>query len=428
MRILKLLILLQLMIFQLLTGQELVDGIVATVADKAILLSEVNNMATQMALQQNIDISKNKLAFVSLRKKVLQSMIDQNVLLLKAEDDTIVVEDEAIDSYLDQQLNYLISQAGSREKLAEIYGLPFTEIKRNLREEVEKNMKIERLRQQWFANIKVSRKEVEEFFTLYKDSLPKQEETVDISHILKSPTPSDSASLIALSKIKKIAEELKNGKSFEELAKQYSEDPASAVNGGSLGWSDRGTFVPEFEEVAFELKKGEVSDVVQTQFGYHIIKLNDRQGERINVSHILVRVTTTDADEQRTIQFLDSLRSAIIEGKISFEEAAVQFSDDPNAKQDKGHLGEYVVSEFKIKEFLNVLKTMQEGEISSPFKTEFGIHIVKLHKRIPARELDLNKDYDKIYQMAKNYKGQREFSFWIEELKKEYPIEIKMNL
>jgi peptidyl-prolyl cis-trans isomerase SurA len=413
---------------QIFYGQDLIDGIVATVGDKAILMSEVNTLASQVAIQNKINIQQNPMAWKQIQREVLQNLIQQKILLLKAEEDTITVADEEVDQYLQQQLDYLVSQAGSKEKLEQIYGMNFNQIKRNLRREVKNNMTIERLRQKWISELKISRKEVEEFYKTFKDSLPQQEETVDISHILRVPTPSEEALRKAYDKAFGILKQLKEGADFAELAKKYSEDPASAARGGDLGWANRGTFVKEFEEVAFSLKKGEISGIVQSQFGYHIIQLLDRQGEKIHTRHILIQVHVTPEDEKHTIQFLDSLRKEILAGHISFEKAAEKYSDDPNVSKDRGHLGEYVLKELKIPQFKDVLDTLKIGEISRPFKTDFGYHIIRLNRRTKARKLELTKDWDKIYRIAKNYKAQREFPLWIEELKKEYPIEIKISI
>ncbi|MCK5076842.1 MAG: peptidyl-prolyl cis-trans isomerase, partial [Calditrichia bacterium] len=169
-------------------------------------------------------------------------------------------------------------------------------------------------------------------------------------------------------------------------------------------------------------------DVVQSQFGFHIIKLLERQGERINTAHILIKLEVTEADKRKTAIELNGYREKIISDEKTFEEIAIELSEDPNVAKDKGHLGEYIVSEFKIKEFAKAVKTMKEGDISYPLATEFGVHIIRLNKSIPERKLNLHDDWDKISKIAMQYEQQSFLEAWIIELKNDYPIEIKADL
>lgn len=409
-------------------GQQLIDGVAAVIGDQVVLISEVNMMTQQYAMQNRIDISKNPELTNQISQSMLNTLIEQKVMLLKAKDDTIKVADEEIDSYLQNQMDYMIQQAGSKEKLVEYYGMPMVQIKKHFRKDTENQMTIQRLKQQKIATIKQSRKEIENFYTTYKDSLPDIEATVDISHILLTPQPSDSATKLTYQKIVNIKQMISSGKSFEELAKDFSQDPGSAVRNGDLGWTDRGSFVPEFEEAAFSLEPGEISDPVQSQFGFHIIKLIERQGERIHTAHILIKLEVTEEDKRKTAIKLNELREKIIAGEKTFEEVALEYSEDPNVEKDKGLLGEYIVSEFKIKEFAKAVKNMQVGDISYPLSTEFGIHIIRLNQSNPSRKLDLQKDWEKILKISLNFKQQSFLENWINELKKEYPIEIKTDL
>lgn len=413
--------------FHGLAAQELVDGVAAYVGDKAILLSELNMMAVQIAMQRKINPQSNPKVWNDIQMEVLDNLIKQNLLLLKAEEDTITVEAEEVDHYLNEQLDYLTNQAGGKEKLEQIYGMNYTELKRTIRKEVEKNLTIEKYRQKWLSKLTLSRKEVEEFYNTYKDSLPGQEETVDISHILKIPEPSEESLKRAYDRASEILNQLRNGADFGEMAMKYSEDIGTKKRGGDLGWAVRGTFVPEFEEVAFKLHPNEISDIVQTQFGFHIIQLLERQGEKIHARHILIQVNTEQSDEERTIRFLDSLRSEIMAGNISFEEAALKYSDDPNVEKDKGRLGEYVVKEFRIPEFMDAIKNVKEGEITPPIRTEYGYHLIRVNKKTSARKLELVNDWDKIYNIARNFKAQQEFEKWVEQLKEQYPIRLLLN-
>lgn len=221
---------------------------------------------------------------------------------------------------------------------------------------------------------------------------------------------------------------LQDGADFGELAKQYSEDPGTAARGGDLGFVNRGDFVKEFEEVAFGLNEGEYSDIVQTQFGFHIIQLLEKKGEKIHARHILVQLKPTQKDEQLVIDKLNGIRDSLISGEATFDEMALKYSDDPNVKEDKGHLGKYRTDSFQIKAFETVCDTLSPGEISHPFRTEFGYHIVKLNGREEERKVSLKKDWQQIEELALQFKKEHEFKKWLASLREEIPVEIKINL
>ncbi len=251
---------------------------------------------------------------------------------------------------------------------------------------------------------------------------------MDISHILIQVNPSEGSIQEAYTKIYRIKDSLDAGGDFAELAKQYSEDPGSASRGGDLGFVSRGDLVKEFEEVAFSLDEGEYSDIVQTQFGFHIIQLLERQGEKIHVRHILVQLQPTQKDEQQIVQKLNGIRDSIINGEAEFEGMALEYSDDPNVQQDKGHLGKYRTDSFQIEAFETVCNSLESGEISHPFRTDFGYHIVKLHDRQESRMVSLKKDWQQIEQLALEYKREQEFKDWLASLRETIPIDVKINL
>jgi len=181
----------------------------------------------------------------------------------------------------------------------------------------------------------------------------------------------------------------------------------------------------EYEEAAFALKEGEISDVVQTQVGLHIIQLVERRGEKIRTRHILIRLQPTVDDEKRIINQLQSIREEIING-ANFDSLALLYSDDENVDNDKGHLGVWEVEKLAIPAFKEEIKKLKEGEISAPFKTEFGYHILRLNSRQEARPLSIEDDWEQIQQLALNYKMEKEYVKWIELIKKEVPIEYRV--
>lgn len=411
-----------------LSAQQLFDGIAAIVGDEIVLVSDINALITSYAFQNQIDISRQPDLYQKLGEDFLHRLIDQKLLIIKADEDTIKADEDRVDQYLNQQMEYMIKQAGSEQKLEEYYSTPLFKIKSDLRKEISNQMRISILREKRFSNIKISRKEVEQFYQEFQDSLPKMKASVDISHILMQVTPSENSIREAYQKIQEIQNKLKEGQDFATLARQYSEDPGSAANGGVLGFVSRGTLVKEFEEAAFALNEGQISDIVQTQFGFHIIQLIERQGERINVRHILIQVKPTAEDEKKVIDKLNQIRQTVMKGDSTFEEMALKYSADPNVQKDRGSLGVFEEGGFQIKEFETAIKNLKVGEISDPFKTEFGYHIVLLNARKEARQFSLKEDWEQLEQWALQHKREKEFNNWLTQLRSEIPVVIKIDI
>jgi peptidyl-prolyl cis-trans isomerase SurA len=407
-------------------GQQLADGIAAIIGKEIVLRSEVDQMARSYAVQNKINIANNPTILNKILSNVFERLLEQKILLVKAVEDTITVDDRDVDQRVEQHIKYMIDQVGSEEKLEEAFNNPIKKIRRDLRKETVDRLKVDMLRRTKFANVKVSRREVEKFYKTYKDSLGEIKETVDISHILKQIKPSEESKSEAKEKLNKIIEMVNNGENFEELAKRYSQDPGSGSRGGDLGFTKRGDFVKEFEEVAFALDEGEVSDIVETQFGFHIIKLIEKRGEKIRTRHILIQVQPTANDAKKTYDELDKIRKQIIEG-AKFDEMALSNSDDENVYKDNGKLGLFESDDLKIPEFKEEVSKLKIGEISHPFQTQYGYHIVKLNSRNEKRKVTLENDWERISEMALNIKVDKEYKKWIESLKKDIPIEIRAS-
>jgi len=407
-------------------AQQLIDGVAAVVGNEIVLKSEVDQYVQSYIIQNKLNVRNNNALLKELEADVLNRLIEQKILLTKADEDTIIADQRDVDRRVDEQIRYLIQQVGSEEKLEEAFQSPIKQIRRDMHKEVEDRLKVETLRRNKFQTVTVSRREVEIFYQNYQDSLPPMPETVDISHILLQIKPGGDSQAAALEKIVMIKDKLAAGEDFAKLAKEYSEDPASAERDGDLGFTKRGDFVKEFEEVAFELQPGQISDIVQSQFGYHIIKLTERRGEQIRTSHILIRLTPTEEDERIIVQKLNDIRQDILDG-ASFDSMAVQYSDDENAAEDKGSLGVWEVEKLAIPAFKTVVIKLSAGDISDPFKTEYGYHILTLNARNPERKLTLENDWEQIQQITLNYKMEKEYAKWIEKIKQDIPIEYRIS-
>ena len=404
-----------------LAGQDVIDRIVAIVDENIILQSELNQFAYTYAVQSKIDISKNPEAFAALREKILDELIIQKVLLVKAKEDSIEVDARQIDSMLDEQIKGMVRQVGSEKKLEDELGMSMRKIRNRFREQIEERALVENLKSKKLATISVGKGEIEEFYKTMKDSLPRVEESVNLSHILVSVSAGGDAREKALAKIKEVQQKLEAGESFEKLAQEYSDDP-SGSRGGDLGFIQRGDLVVPYEEAAFALEIGQISDIVETEFGFHIIKLEDRLGEKIRTRHILVQVPITDEDEKRTLAFLDSLRSAILAGEISFTDAAKKYSEDETTREQGGNLGWFEIRQIQLPEFKQVAETLEVGDISHPIKGQVGYHLVRLNDKKAAREISFDEDYEQLKAWALQLKREKFFRSWVQELKKEFYI------
>lgn len=425
-KIAKVLFFLMLILSVQLSGQELLDRIVAIVDDEIILESEVTQMAWMLASQMGIDPVRNPEKFKEFRKMAVENFVTKELLVIQADKDTVEADERQVEAYLEQQVQNAIQQAGGQEKLESIFGMTLSQIRRNYREDIEKELRAKTVQDQKMALVTVSRREVKEFFESIKDSIGTINETVDISHVLVEVKPGEKARMNTMEQAIKIRKMLLDGKDFGELAKEYSDDPGSAARGGDLGFMSRDDFVREYAEAAYNLEPGGISDVVESQFGFHIIQLLDKRGEKIHTRHILISIKPTREDEIAAAEKIKSIHKQLLDG-ADFNSIVTEYSDDQSTKQDQGHLGVYEVDQLRTmaKEFMFALDGVKVGEYSDPVKTQYGFHVLLLNDRQPAREIDFEKDYDRIAELALNYKKQKELQKWLEQIKENVYIEYK---
>jgi len=406
-------------------GQEkLLDGIGAIVGDHVILHSEVTQFTVQMALQLKIDIQKNPEKFQELWKNTLDNLITQKVLLNKAKEDTVTIDDSQVDQILDEQIRQWTETLGSEAEVEQYFGKPIGKIKRQFRDDVRNRLMVEQVQQIFAQKITIIRPEVEEFYETMKDSIPEVRKMVHLRAILKEIRAGGEGRDNAIKKISAIRERIVNGEDFAALAKQFSEDPGSASAGGELGMIQRGDFVREFEEVAYKLKPGEISDYVETQFGIHIIQLIEKRGEKINVRHILIQLKPDKSDADHARIFLETLRDSI-QTEDDFANMAKKYSDDETSKDKGGDLGWFEIEALQIKEFKKALEGLEIGDSSQPFLTEFGYFLIRLNKIREGGKLNLEEDWQQIEQFALNQKQNEKMIEWIEDLKTKVYIEVK---
>ncbi|MCC6864951.1 MAG: peptidylprolyl isomerase [Ignavibacteria bacterium] len=406
-------------------GQSEGDKIIAIVGNEVILQSDLNFQLYSYMQQNNLQEVTNDVV-----QQVFQGLVTEKLMLAKAEQDSITVTADEVNKQVEGRLRDMVSQFGSEKNVEDAYGMTIAKIKNLLSEQTERNLKINRLKQQKFGyGINVTRPEVTKFYNDYKDSLPQVPETYELYQIVRIPKITEDAKFIAREKAEKILDSVKMGIDFSELAKRNSDDSLSAIQGGSLGKAKKGSFVKEFEDAAFLLKPGEVSGIVETEFGYHIIKLIDKTGDFITAQHILVKFPRLEAADFTEINFLKDLREKINSGQITFKKAAVEYSQEPKSAADSGYVGKVSVNNLDPME-VEALKNLSSGDISDPVKVGdsrfYGYYMYYVKDKIPQHNATLEGDYPLIQQYAQRYKEQKLLGEWFEELKKTIYVDIKM--
>jgi peptidyl-prolyl cis-trans isomerase SurA len=288
----------------------------------------------------------------------------------------------------------------------------------------------QKVQQQKFGQIDVTRREVVEFYNSYKDSLGLIPEKFTLGHIFINPKKNSGVKTKAKKFAESLLDSLNRGADFAQLATKYSDDPGSKAQGGDLGSVQRGVFYPEFEAAAFALQVNEVSKVIESPVGYHIIQLLDRKGNQIHTRHILVMVKSDDTSDLKAIELLTDIKDSIRNGVNTFEYFAKTYSDDKETAKFSGKLGTLEVGQME-QPLLTTVYSMKDGEISPPKKLNtddrnYGYHIVKLYARIPEHIANIEKDFEDIKRLAQFRKREQLYKEWVEELKSQIYWEIKI--
>ncbi len=405
-------------------AQTTLDKIVAVVDREAIMLSDLTFTVQQVALQNRLDPASPE-----LRERVLDGMINDKLVLAQAIEDSIIVTEEEVTERLEQQITRLTYQAGGQDQLEKIYGMSVNRMKRDFqfRDLIRKQLLTQKIQQQRQAALSVSRREVEEFFATYKDSIPMVPTEFELSHIYLEPKPDSSVLNALYAKAQAIADSITGGGDFAEFAKRYSSD-GSAENGGDLGFARRGSFVKEFEEVAFTLRENEISKPVKTQFGYHIIQLMERRGDAVRTRHILFPVATSQANDDSAIVRLTRIRAEALAGE-PFGVLARKYSEDTDSKDVGGELGKVAVDQLEPS-YADFVKNAKAGEISEPRKitveNRYGYHIILVRSVTPEHMINLDDDYRRLEQLALQFKLSNNYQQWVEEMRKNIYWEKKL--
>jgi peptidyl-prolyl cis-trans isomerase SurA len=410
--------------------KEVIDKVVAIVGKNIILLSDIENQYLNYKLQGELSGSPEE-----MKCSIFEDLLFQNLLVAEADVDSIVVENSQVNSELDRRISMFINQFGSQEKLERYYNKTLPEIKSELFKIIKNQLLAQQEQQKIIGDVSVTPSEIKTFYkNIPEDSLPLIKTEYVIQQIVKEPPISIEEKLRVKEQLLDLRKRILKGENFSTLAILYSEDPGSAKKGGELGFYGRGQLYPEFEAAAFKLKEGEISDVVETEAGYHIIQLIERKGDYINVRHILLVPKVSPLDLLKARNELDSIASLIRHDSITFDKAVIKFSDDPN-KNNGGYLlnpytgGTSFEAEQLDPQVAFVIEKLKPGEISNPVpmkteKQQDAYRILYLKHKTPPHRANLKDDYPKIQEWALQNKQKEAIDKWVDEKSKTTYIKI----
>ncbi len=399
----------------------LLDRVASVVENKIVLLSDVVLAANAVAAQQQINPNTNPSAYQKLLESSRESMVEQLLIIEMAEQDSVEILDKDIDKALDQQIENIISQTGSKEQAEAALGKKISDFKRSYRDDMKGKLLAEKYTSSLTASISVSRGDVLDFFNTYKDSIPSFPTLYKTHHILLEIKPSKESDDESLLKAQSIREEILGGLSFNEAAKKYSADPGSKDQGGNLGYVPRGTFVKEFDRAVFTVEKNVLTEPIKTQYGYHLIEVLERTGEKVLSRHILIRTETTDIDKRKTYDTINDIKNDINNFE-EFSEAALKYSDDKTSNSNKGFLGMIDLDYYQVPELKQEIENVEVKTVSNPISTDFGYHLIWVDEVKEGGPPNLNSNWLELEKMALNKKKSDWYNNWIKEIKSNFYI------
>jgi len=403
-----------------------VDGVAAIIEEYIVLKSDLAQMLNMAIIQNKIDPLRNIDKVKDLEKSILESMVDQKIILKKAELDSVVIEENEVDLALNQQVETLINQAGSKEKAEEMLGQSIKSFRREFWYEMRDRLVSEKYQQQLINNVKVSRLDVLAFYNTYKDSLPTIPLKAKIRHCLIKVKPSEYSKETSLQTLKNIKTKIEQGDSFSELAKEFSEDPGSKSNGGDLGWVTRGSLVKSFETAAFTSPLNQITDPVETEFGFHLIETLEKKGEKILVRHILNIPEKTEEDNLLFYNFAKNLKQDSIKTLNDFVFYANKYSEDEKTNKMGGDLGWVDPNNFSIPEIGLAIKYIKIGECSPPINSSLGYHLIWVEDLKKGGRPNLEDHWYDIENMSLNKKKMDWYQNWLKESRESIYIDIKI--
>lgn len=411
----------------------IIDEVVWVVGDEAILKSQVEEQYRSMQYDgQKIDGDPYCV--------IPEQIAIQKLFMHQAKLDSITVSDAQVFQEVERKLNYFIANIGSKEKVEEYFNKPMSELREEMAEMVREQGIVQEMQRQLVKDIKITPSEVRRFFSgLPSDSIPYIPTQVEVQIITINPKIPQQEIDNIKARLREYSERVTKGETeFSTLAILYSEDPGSARMGGELGFMGRAQLVPEYADVAFNLNDPKkVSKIVETEFGYHIIQLIEKRGDRINTRHILLKPKVSEKELNNSIVRLASLRNDITSGKFKFEEAAQFLSQDKNTRNNQGLMvnSENGTTKFQMselpQEIAKVVNTMNAGDISQPFimmdqkKGKEVAVLVKLRSRVEGHKANMSDDYQALKAIVEQNRREDLIENWIRKKQKETYIRIK---
>lgn len=414
-------------------NNNIIDEVAWVVGDEPIYRSEIEEMYQQAQYDGTTFTNSPYCA-------IPEQIAVEKLYLHQAKLDTIEPPEAQVRAMVDQRVNYLLANLGTKERVEMQFRKPMTAIREQLSDIFRTQYTIQQVQQNLTKNVKSTPAEVRKFFDqLPEDSIPSLPEQVEVQIITEEPPVRQSEVDSIKARLREFTDKINSGESqFSSLAFFYSEDPGSAKQGGELGFHGRADFVPEFSAVAFNLSDPKkVSRIVETEYGYHIIQLIEKRGDQANLRHILLRPKVQSEDMDNCIMKLDSLRKEINRGAFTFEEAARYVSSDKDTKNNKGIMMNPATgsSRFEMQELpAEVAKHvagMQPGDVSEPFimmdqtRNKEVVAIVKLTNRLPAHKANLADDFNMLKTLYENKLKDKILKDWVEKKIKQTYVHIE---
>ncbi|MBQ5424044.1 MAG: peptidylprolyl isomerase [Bacteroidales bacterium] len=401
-------------------AQRIIDKIVGIVGNEIIMMSDIENQYIQMASQQ-MKVDGNT------RCEILEDMMFQKLLYVQAQKDSLSVTPKEVETELDRRLSVFINQIGSEQKLEEYFGKTIKSIKDDLRSTIEEQMLAQKVQQKIIGDTKVTPSEVKNFFEkLPADSIPTIEAYYELSEIVIKPEVSKEDKEKVVAELNKIRERILNGESFSTMAVLYSEDPGSAMKGGELGFVSKTDLVPEFSQVAFNLTSPlDVSQVVETEYGFHIIQMIEKKGNMMNFRHILMKPKVSMEALEAADKKANEVYSILQSDTISFIDAVKKYSNGDSKGSDGKVMNPYYGDARMTSDFLDpytksAVMPLKEGEYSKPFlssdnKGSRVIKIIRLDLDVKEHKANLKDDYLTLQRAALEDKNSRLIDEWVKD-------------
>lgn len=400
---------------------QLVDKVIAKVGSEYILLSEI---------EEEFAYAKSKDPGVSddIKCVILDNMIAQKLVIYHAKIDSVEITDAEVETQLDYRFESVLRQMNGDEAFfEEYYGASVAEMKERYRDDQKHKILAEKMQHKLISEIEITPKEVEKFFkNVPSDSLPYFKSEMEISEIVSLPLVNDVERQKALDKIKILREKVVNGtETFADIATKNSQDPGSAARGGDLGFAKRGVYVPEFEATVFSLAKDEISDIIETEFGYHFIQLIERRGNSVRARHVLIKPEITQSDLDKTKILLDSVRQLITIDSLSFENAVKKYSvksvpsyaNGGRVKNQNSNNTFFAADDLDPDTYFAIYD-LKPGAISKPMLITMpdgkkAYRLIQLNSTSKPHKANLKEDFDKISNFAKESKKNEYFLNWL---------------